>query len=371
MPKLLFVIASYGLFYKLRRTIEHRYCHKKAEICKRKNRKDMDKRRVSQIIFHNKILLIAVIILALVLIAIIVGLCLPEHKPTIQGQLETTDYRVATKVPSRVVKLCVKEGDRVHRGDTLVFLTAPEVDALEEGAKATHDMTVANDRLINEGTRKELISSSHERWQQALAQVDIREKTYRRMQNLYSQGVVTEQKRDEAKAAYDAALAAAEALRQQYRMALEGARKEEKAASQAVTRNAEAKVEEVRTLLDETVLTAPQDGVVTEVFVEPDEIVGTGAPIMNVETDESWFTFYFTEDKLQGIDYGSLVKVYRPASGDTVEARITRINNAGNFAAWKSTRALEDLDLKVFDVRATPAKKLKAPHGGESAVLIK
>lgn len=92
---------------------------------------------------------------------------------------------------------------------------------------------------------------------------------------------------------------------------------------------------------------------------------------MNVETDDSWFTFYMTEDKLQGIDYGSRVKVYRPASGDTVEGRITRINNAGDFASWKATRALEDLDLKVFDVRVRPVRKLKAPHGGESAVLLK
>lgn len=331
----------------------------------------MKKRRITQIIVHNKVLLTAVILLMLVLVAIIVGLCLPEHKPTLQGQLETTDYRVATKVPSRVVRLCVDEGDRVHKGDTLVYLFAPEVNAMEQGAQATHDVTVANDRLVNEGTRKELIRSSYDRWQQAEAQVTIRKKTYRRMQNLFSQGVVAEQRRDEAKAAYDAAVASAAALRDQYNMAVNGARKEEKVASEAVTRNAKAKIEEVKSLLNETVLTAPQDGVVTEVFVEPGEIVGIGAPIMNVETDESWFTFYFTEDKLQGIDYGSIVKVWRPASGDTVEARITRINNAGDFASWKATRALEDLDLKVFDVRATPVKKIKSPHGGESAVLLR
>lgn len=331
----------------------------------------MEKKRISQIIVHNKVLLTAVILLTLVLVAIVVGFCLPDHKPTIQGQLETTDYRVATKVPSRVVRLCVAEGDRVRRGDTLAWLSAPEVNALEQGAQATHDATVANDRLINEGTRKELVSSSRERWRQAVAQVGIREKTYRRMENLFSQGVVAEQRRDEAKAAYDAAVAAAEALRQQYDMAVAGARKEEKKASEATTRNAAAKVEEVKALLDETVLTAPMDGYVTEVFVEPGEIVGTGAPIMNVETDEAWFTFYVTEDKLQGFDYGTRVRVYRPASGDTVDARITRINNAGNFAAWKATRALEDLDLKVFDIRATPIRKIKSPHGGESAVLLR
>lgn len=331
----------------------------------------MDKRRISQIIFHNNVLLIAVILLFAITAAIIIGICLPEHKPTIQGQLETTDYRVATKVASRVMKLCVAEGDYIHRGDTLVYLSAPEVNALEKAAQATLEATEANDELVDNGTRYELKNSTYQRWQQAEAQLAITEKTYRRMENLFTEGVIAEQKRDEAKAARDANKAAAAALKQQYLIAVEGARKEERKASKAINRNAAAKVEEVKSYLKETVLTAPQDGVVTEVFVEPGEIVGTGAPIMNVETSESWFSFYMTEDKLQGLDYGQHVKVYRPASGDTVEAKITRINNAGNFAAWKATRALEDLDLKVFDVRATPIKKIKSPHGGESAVLLK
>lgn len=330
----------------------------------------MEKRRISQIIYHNGVLLTAVILLAIIITAIIVGLCLPKHEPTIQGQLETTDYRVATKVASRVVRLTVKEGDRVRQGDTIAYLTAPEVNALERAAQSTQEATEANDEMLNNGTREELIRSTYQRWQQAVANVGITEKTYRRMEALHSEGVITGQRYDEAKAAYDAAVAAAEALRQQYQMAVDGARREEKEASRALVKNAKAKVDEVRSFVEETVLTAPMDGVVTEVFVEPGEIVGTGAPIMNVETDEAWFSFYMTEDHLQGIDYGQTVRVYRPASGDTVEAKITRINNAGNFAAWKATRALEDLDLKVFDIRATPVKKIKSPHGGESAVLL-
>lgn len=331
----------------------------------------MEKKSISQIIIHTPVLLSALIFLALIIVGIIVGLFLPEHEPTLQGQLETTDYRVATKVPSRVVRLCVSEGDRLHKGDTIVFLTAPELNAQERAAQAVNEATEAKDRLVKEGTRKEQVRAAYEQWQRAKAQLDISQKTYLRMENLYSQGVIAEQRRDEAKAGYDAAKAASAAAKQQYDMAVNGARYEERVASEASTRSSAARVAQVKAYVDETVLTAPQDGVVTEVFVEPGEIVGSGAPIINVETDEAWFSFYFTENHLRGIDYGSIVKVWRPASGDTVEARITRINNAGDFASWKATRALEDLDLKVFDVRATPVKKLKAPHGGESAVLLR
>lgn len=82
----------------------------------------MRSKRIFHIIFHNKILLTAIIILFIVIAAILVGLSLPKHQPTIEGQLESTDYRVSTKVPSRVVKLLVGEGDYVHEGDTLAIL---------------------------------------------------------------------------------------------------------------------------------------------------------------------------------------------------------------------------------------------------------
>ncbi|MDD6553792.1 MAG: efflux RND transporter periplasmic adaptor subunit [Prevotellaceae bacterium] len=331
----------------------------------------MKSKRIFHIIFHNRILLTAVSILCVIILAIIVGLCIPQHKPTIEGQLESTDYRVSTKVPSRVVKLLVSEGDYVHAGDTLAILSAPEVNAMEQETQSREKAAGAGEDLVKAGSRKEAVSSAYYLWQQAIAARDISLKTYRRMSNLYEQGVVSEQKRDEAKSKYEAAVAAAQAMEEQYNMSRNGSRNEEKVASEAVTEAAGAKVKEVRSLLNETVLTAPQSGWITEIFVEVGEFVGTGAPVMNVETNDYWFSFFVTEDKLRGIDYHDHVRIYRPATGDTVSAYVTRINNAGDFAAWKATRALNDIDLKLFEVRMRADHPLKSPHGGESAVWVK
>ena len=54
------------------------------------------------------------------------------------------------------------------------------------------------------------------------------------MQNLYSEGVMSEQKRDEAKAAYDAAVAAAKAAESQYSLAKSGAQSEDKTSAAAM-----------------------------------------------------------------------------------------------------------------------------------------
>ena len=73
----------------------------------------------------------------------------------------------------------------------------------------------------------------------------------------------------------------------------------------------------------------------------------------------------------EGIDYHDKVLIYRPATGDTVLTHVTRIENAGDFASWKATRALNDIDLKLFEVRMRADKPLRSPHAGESAIWVK
>ena len=49
----------------------------------------------------------------------------PEY---LQGQAEVTEYRVSSKVPGRIAKIYVKEGQLVKAGDTLALLEAPDID---------------------------------------------------------------------------------------------------------------------------------------------------------------------------------------------------------------------------------------------------
>lgn len=77
----------------------------------------------------NVIIVTTAIIMTVIAIVVIVGLCIPERKETIQGQAETTDYRVSSKIPARILEIRVSEGDAVAKGDTLVVLEAPDIAA--------------------------------------------------------------------------------------------------------------------------------------------------------------------------------------------------------------------------------------------------
>ena len=183
---------------------------------------------------------------------------------------------------------------------------------------------------------------------------------------------MAEQKRDEAKAQYDAAVATEKAAKAKYDMAVNGARKEEKAMAEAQANRAKGAIAEVHSYINETVLTATADGMVTEIFPEVGELVGTGAPIMNVSVvKDVWFVFNIREDKLKGYSVGTEAEVYVPAVDKTIPVRITLMKDVGSFAVWKATKALDDLDLKTFEVQAHPLQPVSNIMSGMSAVLKK
>lgn len=313
----------------------------------------------------------AVIIIALVIV-VVVGLCLPDRAETIQGQAETTDYRVSSKVPGRVLEIRVQEGDMVRKGDTLVVLEAPEVTAKYDQASALYEAAQALDEKARNGAQKEQIASAFEMWQKAKAGLEVAEKSYNRVANLFAKGVVSEQKHDEAKAQYEAMVATEKAAKSQYDMAVKGVRYEDKKAATAKVKQAEGAIEEVSSYIRETVLTAMADGEVTEIFPELGELVGTGAPIINVAmTGKVFLTFNVREDYLPGLSVGAETEAYLPAFDKTVRIRITRIKNVGDFAVWKATKASDGYDLKMFEVRAEPvnASDLKDVRSGMSAII--
>lgn len=318
------------------------------------------------------ILAAALVLAGIIIITIFVGLSLPQRPDILQGEVETTDYRLSSKVPARVREIRVGEGDHVKRGDTLIILEAPDIYAKLLQAEAAYAAAQAQQQKAQNGTRPEQLQQAYEAWQKARAGLEVAEKTYRRISRLADEGVVPAQKLDEAEAHYHAASATERAAQSQYEMARNGARREDREAAGAQARRAEGAVSEVASYLEETVLLATADGVVADIFPEPGELVGTGAPLMNiVRTDDARFIFHVREDLLPGLTVGTEAEVYMPAFDRKLRVRVTRIKDVGTFAAWKATKALDGFDLKTFEVEARPLQPelMGEVRGGMTAVI--
>jgi HlyD family secretion protein len=306
----------------------------------------------------NNLLIIALVLVAVMAVVILVGIFLPKPQEVLQGQAETSDYRISSKVPSRVKELRVKSGDKVKAGDTLVIMDSPEVEAKMMQAEAAEAAARAIEQKAQNGARQQEIQGAYELWQKAQAGLEVAEKTYSRVSRLFDEGVIPAQKRDEAEAQLKAMQATEKAAHSQYEMAREGARREDKAAAAAQVARAQGAVTEVRGYQQETVLLATADGTVTEVFPKVGELVGQGAPIMNIaRTDDVRFIFNVREDYLPGMTLDTELNIYVPAVDREMKVKVATINVMGSYATWKATKALDQYDLKTLEVTAYPVNQ--------------
>lgn len=316
------------------------------------------------------LLALVVIILVILVVGYIVS---KDNGPKyIQGEAEATEYRVSGKVPGRIEEFRAVEGSYVRKGDTLVVIDSPEIRSKIAEANAAKAAANAQRKKAMNGARSEQITGAYELWQQAIVQENVLRKSFERVQNLYDQQVISAQKYDETKAKYDAACAQTKAAKSQYDMAVAGARSEDKEAAVALVDRANAAVELVNSYLEELYLTAPADGIISDIFPKVGELVGTGSPIMTVQDlADMWFTFNIREDQLHSLGIGDTVTLEIPALDHrSVEATVYYLKARESYATWKATKEIGEYDTKTFEVRARPNEPVEGLLPGMS-VLIK
>lgn len=319
---------------------------------------------------NNMMLAFIATLIVVLLVALAGFFLLTPPDEVIMGQAEATTVRVSGKVPGRIESYRFQEGDKVKAGDTLVFLNTPEVKAKLMQAEALKAAAEAQHAKALKGAREQEITGAYELWQKTKAGLEIAEKSYNRVRNLYEKGVMSAQKKDEAEANYNAMVATEKAARSQYEMAKEGARKEDKAAAAALVNQASGAVAEVESYVEEEALTSPIDGEIIERFPEVGELVGTGAPILNIaDMNDMWVTFSIREDLLAQIRIGNEIHAFVPALGNQdFVLKVYYMKDMGTYAAWKATKSTGQYDAKTFEVRARPLQPIEGLRPGMSVI---
>lgn len=321
---------------------------------------------------ETRILLIALLclIIATIALAIIGFFFLKSPAEIIEGQADATSVRISGKLPGRVTDIYVKEGDMVRAGDTLIHIHSSLAEARLSQAEAMKNVAEAGEQKVDAGTRVQIIQSAEQLVAQAAAARQISQKTYERMENLYKENVVSAQKRDEAKAAYDAAVAAENAAKSQLSLARAGAQREDKAAAASMVNVAKSGIAEVESLLEDQYLTAPCDGQIDQIYPEVGELVSLGAPLMSLlKINDKWVTFNVREDYLPKFKLGEKVKVMIPAlDKKETEMEVYYVRDMGSYATWRATKATGEWDSRTFEVKARPLDTIPDLRPGMTVV---
>ena len=322
---------------------------------------------------NNKIL----VAVATLVIAIVIWVSFTFYKAyqpqalVLQGEIDAQTYNISSKLPGRVSEVFVKKGDFVDVGDIVFTISSPEVEAKLAQAEAAEDAAGAQKDQADTGARKQEIQVAHDQWQKAQAAEALMKTTYDRIERLYKEGVVSEQKRDEVYTKYKAAKYDSNAAKQMAIMAKEGARVEVKEAASAQERVYKAKVDEVNAYIQETSQHSFHKGEVTQVLIHAGELSPTGFPVVSiVDIKDSWAKFSVREDHLKTFKKDKVFKAKIPALGDkSYEFKVSNIAVMGDFATWRATESGKGFDMKSFEVELRPTKPVEDLRVGMSVLL--
>lgn len=209
------------------------------------------------------------------------------------GTIETTQAKLSFLVPGRVASVNVQEGQAVVKNQVIALLDGAEFESRLAQAKANLDRAQKVRRQsqaaleISLKTLPQEVARAEAGFKSAKDQLADKEKDYRRFEDLFGRGVITEKERDSARLAYDVAQSRWAESESLLKLAQGNLSRIEAARRDIET--AEAQIDVARAAMNQTIIQrdytqmkSPQDGVITSRNVEPGETVTAGRELITV-----------------------------------------------------------------------------------------
>ena len=302
--------------------------------------------------------IIAVIIIIAVIFIIRYARNRDDGTMRLSGNVEVTEHNIGFKVPGRVTKLTVDEGDRVKQGDLLAELSSADVKALVDQNRAQLEEAKVKLAELRAGSRRQEIGRARAESASVEAELQKALKDFERARVLYDNGAISASRFDAAKSAYEARLGQLRSAKQQQSLVEEGPRREDIQAAELRVSQLTAAVANAEDKLSDTRLYAPTTGIVFRKNVELGEIVQPGAAIFVVgDLERPWVKVYVKEDKLSLVKLGQKARITVDTYKDRYyEGTVTFISSDAEFTP-KNVQTEEERVKLVFGVKVTVKNK--------------
>jgi HlyD family secretion protein len=313
----------------------------------------------------RKARLAAIIAILLVAGILIMSANRSGSQPAIVGVVRTTEVRVEPEVTGQLQSIAVEKGATVRAGDILARLSAVELTAQADQARAALASATANRNNVYAGIRREQVDSLKAAIAKASARLDYVQAQLTRTSTLARQSFESQQSLDQAENDVASARADVAEAQANYDAAVAGPTREERAIADTQVQAAAAAVTVLERRLDKMVLRAPADGVVSVIAAEIGENVRAGQPILVVEAAaKQWFSFNVREDHLDHLAMGETANVMRHGADAATKAVITELRPLGVFATWQAERVIGDHDRNTLRLRLDPKGEMAGLEPG-------
>ncbi len=249
---------------------------------------------------------VVVIATALVTVILVLGRRTDDATITASGTVEATEADLGFQIPGRIHVLGVDEGDRVAQGDELAVLDRTELRARLQAAEAQVRAARARLRELERGFRDEEIAQGRAALRAAERRLENARQDAERGTRLYEGGAISRQQYDNLQTMLTLAQSEHESAQERMRILERGPRREQIEAQRGVVAQGEAAVAQVDAALDNAVIRAPFDGMVTVRHRQVGEIVGAGVPVFTImNPDDRWIRIYVREELVGRLAIGT------------------------------------------------------------------
>lgn len=288
-----------------------------------------------------------------------------HHETTDDAQVSADISPVIPRVAGYVKDVRVRDNQFVKKGDTLVILDDRDyVIKVEEAeaALATAQSNLASAKATTNAARANIATSAASvgtvdaQIEAAKVNVWRTAQDYERYANLIKDHSITQQQYEQALAAKQTAEKQLQILQEQKRQASQqtnavaaqsGATSQQIGVASATIKQRQVEVDAAKLNLSYTVITAPEDGMVSKITIQPGQFVQAGQALFAiVHSDKVWAVANFKETQLDKMKVGQKVVVkadafkkhefeatvasFSPATGSTF-ALLPPDNASGNF----------------------------------------
>lgn len=274
----------------------------------------------------------------------------------LEGKIEREQIAVTTKVPGKIQKILVEEGQIVHKGDTLIILELPEVEAKSaqaqgalEAAQAQYDMALKG---ATDGQLKQLRAKVNG----LKEQYDFAQKSLDRMRNLLRDSLISQQNYDEVYAKYQGAKNQYLAAQAEYGDVSNGARIEQQKMALGQKERALGAVSEVNVAANERYVLAPQDMSIESVNLKVGELALAGYSLVSgYLINDTYFRLTVPESMVKDFQKGAVKTLRLPyLDNKEIKAAVVTIKALTSYADINT--AYPDFEQKeaLFEVRLKP-----------------
>lgn len=291
----------------------------------------------------------------------LISSCSDKKIEGIQGKSKRDALTIAGKYAGRIAATYVEEGAIVQKGDTLALLYVPEIEAKLEQANGAYETAKAQYEMALNGATNDQLAQISAKLDAITEQYTFAEKSYKRINAMHLDSLVSEQKFDEVYMKYQGAKAQYEGVLAQYNEIKKGVRNEKVRMTLGTYERAKGALQEANVAYEERFVIAPQHMTIETIALKNGELALPGYGIITgYLLNSTYFRFTIPESKIATYKINEHYNIHAPFSKSNFEGKLISVKQLTHYADITSAFPDYQLGEATYELKLVPTDQEKA-----------